>query len=297
VTEELSKLPVFISWSGKRSEAVARALVPFLQDIVPNTDPWMSQEHLEAGVRWSSKISQRLDQSNVAIICLTPENQLSPWILFEAGAVAKAMRDDTRVIPLLIGMSFGEVKNNLATLFQGKSATREGIFDVVKSINAVRNLQQVDMPTLERRFKRNWPELEATLKKLPAIEGTSPKRDPKDIAEETLLLVRGLAWKMEHRFVTTLPAIMGVPPARRRGRLVKRQNKKVRKDLEKILFPKGVPASWEMYIDWLYEKDMIEMIEMAQGKGGRHAGRVDNDALLDFMLERGDHNRNHFDSK
>src|SRR5258708_25766630 len=61
-------------------------------------DGWISREDLAAGTFWSESLQKELDGFDAAILCLTPENTRSPWMLFEAGALMKAT-DTSRVIP------------------------------------------------------------------------------------------------------------------------------------------------------------------------------------------------------
>ena len=83
---------IFISWSGERSRAIAQSLREWLPYVLPNAKPWMSAADIDRGSRWSSEISQELDRANVGIICLTPDNLEAPWVLFEAGALSKALK-------------------------------------------------------------------------------------------------------------------------------------------------------------------------------------------------------------
>lgn len=82
-------MKVFISWSGERAKAVARALHEWLPTVIQSLEPWMSDQDISSGQRWNSEISNQLAESNYGIICITPENQIAPWLNFEAGAVAK----------------------------------------------------------------------------------------------------------------------------------------------------------------------------------------------------------------
>ncbi len=93
-------MKVFISWSGKRSNALAVALKGWLPLILQYVKPWVSEKDISAGDRWARAIAGELETSNFGILCVTPENLRSEWILFEAGALSKSMLD-AKVIPLL----------------------------------------------------------------------------------------------------------------------------------------------------------------------------------------------------
>lgn len=118
-------MKVFISWSGSRSEALAKALKEWLRLILHYTDPWMSQSDIDAGDRWGTEIAKGLEACNFGIIFVTKENLTAPWILFEAGALAKSIQD-SKVIPLLLDIDKKDVSGPLAQ-FQAKKVDVEEI--------------------------------------------------------------------------------------------------------------------------------------------------------------------------
>jgi hypothetical protein len=95
---------VFISWSGTRSKRLAVHLHDWLGAVVQRAEPWLSDRDLEAGQRWNEEISAKLKDTHFGILCLTRENLAAPWLLFEAGALAKAI-DSARVVPVLLGVA------------------------------------------------------------------------------------------------------------------------------------------------------------------------------------------------
>lgn len=120
-------MKVFISWSGKRSEALAKALREWFPLVLHFVEPWLSQSDIQAGERWSVQVAKGLETCNFGVLCVTKENLNSPWILFEAGALAKSM-EDGRVIPLLLDLDLKEISGPLAQ-FQAKKADNGGIKD------------------------------------------------------------------------------------------------------------------------------------------------------------------------
>src|SRR3954469_20494730 len=82
---------VFISWSGDTSRQVAEALKDWLPEVIEGIEPWLSTQDLTAGMRWGSELASQLERTDFGVICLTPDNLQAPWILFEAGALAKAV--------------------------------------------------------------------------------------------------------------------------------------------------------------------------------------------------------------
>jgi TIR domain len=184
-------MKVFISWSGPRSRHVARALHGWLPEIVQYVEPWMSHENIQAGARWTSEINDQLSQTKFGIICLTPENQHKPWLMFEAGALAKTVDDVTFVVPYLIGMDKSEVEGPLAQ-FQKVLFDEEGTFGLVQSINKVPdNDAALPGERLKNVFNRSWTDLKRAFDALPDADAPMQKpRGSDEILREVLEVVR-----------------------------------------------------------------------------------------------------------
>ena len=188
----LEKLRVFVSWSGDRSRAVAESLRDWLPDVLPLCAPFLSTEDIEKGTKWRQAISGALEQSDVAIVCLTPENLASPWLLFEAGAIAK--RPESRVWTYLFGLQYADVKDPLSE-FQHTSANRDDTEKLVRAINLHLNDGALPQDRLAKSFDRWWPDMEKKLKAVPGPPGpaktpTDPIRKVLDITTEILERVR-----------------------------------------------------------------------------------------------------------
>lgn len=181
-------MKIFISWSGERSEALAKALREWFPLVLHFVDPWLSQSDIQAGERWSVEIAKELEGCNFGVICITRENLSSPWILFEAGALAKSMQDG-RVIPLLLDLDFKEISGPLAQ-FQAKKSDGTGIKELVVSLNkAAQN--PVPDAQLEKLFSALWTDLEKQISSIP--KGTAPakhNRPQGEILEELVSSVR-----------------------------------------------------------------------------------------------------------
>jgi hypothetical protein len=186
---------VFISWSGQRSLYVAKALREWLPDIIQYVEPWMSEEDIQAGAKWTPAINDQLSQTKFGIICLTPENQHKPWLAFEAGALAKTVDDAyAYVVPYLIDMDKSDVKGPLAQ-FYAVSLDEVGTLGLVQSINKVPN-NDAALPKerLEKVFKRAWPELKHVFENLPEDDAPIQKpRESDEILREVLELVRDIS--------------------------------------------------------------------------------------------------------
>jgi hypothetical protein len=183
-------MKVFISWSGERSQLLAHALRDWLPLVLHYVKPWLSEADVAAGERWAQAVAKELEASNFGVICVTPENLASPWVLFEAGALAKSMQG-TKVIPVLFNLEFSDISGPLAQ-FQAKKFERGGLAEVVHSIN-----QSAEQPIPEDRarqlFNALWPELEKQLSSIPDAAPTEKHMRPQhEIIEELVTGVRGL---------------------------------------------------------------------------------------------------------
>jgi hypothetical protein len=184
----MEKMDIFISWHGQRGHAVADALMDWLPQIVNAFNPWLSSS-TDKGSRWRSEIAARLAKAKAGIICLTPSALTAPWLLFEAGAIAKSP-DKTYVCTLLIDLKTTDVTDPLAQ-FQHTTATREEFLKLLKTLNAGLEAERMSEAHIEKAFEKWWPELERRLQSLPPDEATkSPHREERELLEELISLAR-----------------------------------------------------------------------------------------------------------
>ncbi|MCU1500487.1 MAG: hypothetical protein JWM47_4440 [Acidimicrobiales bacterium] len=185
-------MKVFMSWSGARSKAAAELLHNWIKCVIQASKPWISTRGIGRGSVWFTEINNELKDTSVGIICLTHQNKASPWILFEAGALAKGLATN-RVCTFLVDLGPNDVEDPLAQ-FNHTEATKEGLWGLVLTLNAsLENM--LDGPTLTAVFDQFWPDFEAKFK---AILETHPQeakveaRTESNILEEILQTTRGL---------------------------------------------------------------------------------------------------------
>ena len=194
-------MDIFISWSGKRSRAFAEALRDWLPMIINAARPFLSSSDIDKGARWSTEIASRLEKAKAGIICLTPGNMQSEWILFEAGALSKTLAD-TYVCTLLIDMKPTDVKGPLSQ-FQATTTSEADMLQLVKTLNSKLGESGVQVPQLDKAFKLMWPDLNKQIENLPKEEGTkAPGRSAEDMLEELLILVRNLRRSSDPRMAS-----------------------------------------------------------------------------------------------
>lgn len=128
-------LLIFISWSGTLSKEIASAIKHQIYNMFNQVKPWMSDEDIEPGMRGLDEIRQKLNSTVFGLIIVTRENEQTPWINFEAGALSKALKDDdVRVAPLLVGYSSPSEVTSPLKQFQGTLLTKAGFVKVCKLI-------------------------------------------------------------------------------------------------------------------------------------------------------------------
>lgn len=146
-------MKVFLSWSGTRSERVAELLKEWLPCVLQASDPWVSTSDIERGAQWFSSIQGQLQETTTGIICLTQENKEKPWILFEAGALAKGL-SDARVCTLLIDLEPQHVRPPLGQ-FNHTQVTKDDMFKLICTLNE-RLTKSLNMTVLKQVFNAQW---------------------------------------------------------------------------------------------------------------------------------------------
>jgi hypothetical protein len=187
-------MKVFISWSGQTSHNVALAIRDWLPCVLNEAKPFVSSEDIRKGNRWLLDVSKELATTRFGIICLTADNLNAPWILFEAGALSKSLKD-SQVCTLLLGqLKPTDVKGPLAG-FQHTIFGPEDFKKLVAAINNEVEQSQLSEMVITKVFNKWWPDLESNVTRIltsnsvPAPE----ERSESDILKEILELTRYVA--------------------------------------------------------------------------------------------------------
>jgi hypothetical protein len=123
---------VFIGWSGSRSGVVAQALRYWLQCLSTDVEPWVSSVDSRFGGPWWDELQTELTRSAAGILCITPENKDSPWLHFEAGALARSVRRPL-VVPYAVGMDTAAISSPIS-IFQGATANEQDTFRMISHL-------------------------------------------------------------------------------------------------------------------------------------------------------------------
>ena len=133
---------------------------------------------------------EQLEQTEFCIICLTPDNMRSPWLYFEAGAIA-AKHKQARVCGLLTGVSPSQLGPGPFTQFQSVESTPEGVWALVREINKALKERLHDEGLLNNAFASHWPKLREQLKG--ALLLYDPRATTTQVETEQLKPVYGLS--------------------------------------------------------------------------------------------------------
>lgn len=193
---------VFISWSGEQAKQIARVLHAWIDSAFDNADPWMSDIDIAGGEVSLPAIGTSLAGSAFGVVVTTKENQGTPWINYEAGALSKVVNDDAaRVMPLLVDLRVSDVTSPLKQ-FQAARLDQEGIGKLIKSLGEVLGL---DAKQIETKTEIFWPQLERKLEELPDVSPNDvdqrPSRPEADVLDEILEVVRNLSRTLDTGYV------------------------------------------------------------------------------------------------
>lgn len=190
-------MSVFISWSGRGSHSHKAAILlkEWMPKVLQKLPCFLSSHDIEAGAAWIKVLFEQLEQSNVGVICLTRSTLGKPWILFEAGALAKKI-EASRLCPLLIDLNPSDVEFPLAA-FQLKTISREDVRSLLAMINKSREGITLTDEELAEVFDLRWPQFEkslnAILQEPEQGKTVSSRRSDSELLEEILALARGIA--------------------------------------------------------------------------------------------------------
>lgn len=188
-------MKIFLSWSGNKSQLVAELLNEWLRCTLQFTQPWLSNESIDRGALWFSEIANQLADTSVGILCITNENKDSPWILFEAGAIAKGL-NNTRVCTFLIDLNPEDISGPLAQ-FNHTLCNKASIKKLIDTINRLYD-NPLSPDILDNVFETYWESFNINLTAILQDEShpKTNKRSHDEILTEVLNTIRSLDRRM-----------------------------------------------------------------------------------------------------
>jgi len=228
-------MKIFISWSGEFSHGAAVALQNGLPTLFNGINCFVSSESVRKGERWLQEVSKELDESNLGIACLTPDNLDAPWLHFETGAISKSVKKATVYTLLLGGLRPADIHGPLSQ-FQHTSFAKDDVFKLIKAINEGYEDAKQDETRLRKIFDGFWwDELEKTIAKLsPKGTKTEKKRDLEEMVyqliETTSQIARNIPIRQApDKEIIALTRQMGALEAERAE--LDQENKRIRNEL------------------------------------------------------------------
>lgn len=164
-------MKIFISWSGTKSQEVAKILKQWIPCVIQSVEPYFSSADIDKGARWSTDIAKELQDASFGILCVTKDNLSSSWLNFEAGALSKSI-EQSKVCPFLVDLKPSDIQNSPILQFQMASASKDDVFKLFNSINSNLGDGKLAEAVLETTFETFWPKIEDALK------SSSSKRKP-----------------------------------------------------------------------------------------------------------------------
>jgi len=202
-------MKVFISWSGSRSRAVAELLNDWTKCVLQATRPWLSTRDIDRGALWFSEIHDQLKDTSVGLVCLTQENRNRPWILFEAGALAKGLSSN-RVCTFLIDLRPSDLEDPLAQ-FNHTLPEKSSVWELMRTLNNTLSANALDERILTQVFETYWHQFESKFKLILENNPPSEKSEPRpkdDILAEILDNTRSMQSRLrrlENRIEPGMP--------------------------------------------------------------------------------------------
>lgn len=189
----MDNLQVFISWSGPRAEAIAKLVKRLLVDVVRHAEVFLSSDDLQKGRQWLPDLNEKLRDTKFGVLILTPESVNKPWLLFEAGAISKALTDN-HCCPLLCGLSHADVTPPLSQFHGALINKREDVLKLITTMYEAAGAKS-DPGQVDRWFTPFWENFSNDVAQIlvtPTTEHKAkpPHRPDREILEEILDLVR-----------------------------------------------------------------------------------------------------------
>jgi hypothetical protein len=188
-------MKVFISWSGNMSREIGGVLRDWLPKVLQFIKPYFSEVDIGKGEQWLKNINKELKDTTAGIVCLTPDNINSPWLMFEAGAIFNKT-SDTLICPILFNLKKIQISGPLSQFQLTEFKNRE-IKKLIEGLNKLGGEKKLSADLINETFNKWWQDdlkkkVDDIIKKYEDLP--PPKiRSDRDVLEEVLTLVRSIS--------------------------------------------------------------------------------------------------------
>lgn len=176
-------MKVFISWKGEPSKSYAAALKEFLEGCFQSLNVFFSESDIYKGENWSTRLWKELDESDYCLICLTKDSYTSPWVNFEAGAIALKK---ARVSAVLFDLE-PEVLKGPLSLFEATKLEEKDFLRLVTNINET---EKVKSSVLEKAFRLFYGELIEKVRSIAVEKSLDTPLDTEKNIKEVLKITK-----------------------------------------------------------------------------------------------------------
>src|SRR5204862_3350934 len=94
----------------------------------------MSKLDIAKGKPWFASISEQLARTRVCLTCITQENAKSPWLYYEAGAIANAP-GEVLICTYLIGVGHDAIGCTPFGQYQSTLFEKDDTWQLIRDIN------------------------------------------------------------------------------------------------------------------------------------------------------------------
>jgi hypothetical protein len=269
-------MAVFISSAGEQGRKVAGAFREWLPRMLPGIDVSADTRDEKPGEAGLPALLSQLEKASLCLLFLTPQNVRSPWMYFEAGAMA-GKKHGPKIVPYLAGVSGSYLMAGPLSQFSWVDGSRQGTWSLLRALN--REMPEPrDEAELEHDFSNTWGwvkrELDSAL-----TEGHDPSDAP-GLEVQPLLGVYQLTPQSKRLLVEASQDRHGVVlMVRTMGGLIVQANGK---QLVEAAAPR-VEAGWQAAVRLLLQ---VGLLEPRGAKGEVFALTAEGYRVADGLSER-----------
>jgi hypothetical protein len=198
---------IFLSWSKDLSHNVAEYFAEWLPSVIQECkDPFISSD-IDKGEPWFETITSSLASTDLGLVFITPDNQESTWLNFEAGAMINKF-GKSGVCPILVDLKKGNYDGPMKNLQLSELDSEQDMKQLLVTINK-KCSNPLDAALLDRMFGLLWEDLRTKVQELIAEhrkgrQTASVVRSTGEKLDELLTLARGMAANDSRRTEQTL---------------------------------------------------------------------------------------------
>ena len=191
---------VYAVWSGAPSQQIALLLTKWMPIFLQGTvDCWLAASDIRRSCGWGPELAKRLDESNLAILCLLPENTNEDWVQSEAGTLTKSI-EDGHIFCLCFGVDPAHLPGALGE-FQATVFEKSDFLQFLKRLNVTYGLP-LSEKEIEEVFNSVWnafaAEIQGVMETVPSSDLEAVTfSEPEDL-ELPIDQLRILLWLIEH---------------------------------------------------------------------------------------------------